>query len=98
MKGWAVRERGKPAPLVLFAYRALDRPAVPFAVSSTGNSTPWLIRHGFRNCGFTVDLEPDLPSGRLEISAWAMDPGQNKAAQLAQPRLIDLPIDTPPSG
>ena len=70
MKGWALREPRKPAPFVLFAYRAPDRPAVPFAVSSTGDSTPWLIRHGFRNCGFTVDLEPDLPSGRLEISAW----------------------------
>lgn len=97
MKGWAMGEEKKPAPFVLFAYSAADRPALPFAVSSTGDSTPWLIRHGFRNCGFRVDLKPDLPSGRVEISAWAVNPGHERIAQLAQPRLIDLPIAALPS-
>jgi len=93
-----VRERGKPAPFVLFACRAPDRPAVPICGVFYGKRDAVAYPSRFRNCGFTVDLEPDLPSGRLEISAWATDPGQNKAAQLMQPRLIDLPIDTPPSG
>ena len=96
MKGW-VCAKEETGALCLFCYRARP-PGGSIRGVFYGSSTPWLIRHGFRNCGFRVDLEPDLPSGRLEISAWATDPGRNKAAQLAQPRLIDLPIDTPPSG
>lgn len=42
-KGWALREEKKPAPFVLFAYRARGRTAIPFAVAPTGNSTPGFV-------------------------------------------------------
>jgi hypothetical protein len=96
IKGWALREEKKPAPFVLLAYRARGQTAIPFAVAPTGDSTPGLIRRGLRSCGFRLDLEPDLPPGRVEISAWATNPKENEAAQLAALHIIELPATVAP--
>ncbi|MDQ3116864.1 MAG: hypothetical protein M3Q86_09695 [Verrucomicrobiota bacterium] len=90
MKGRAVRDGKKPAPFVLFAYRAIGGSAIPFAVAPTGDSSPGLIRRGLRNCGFRLEREHDLPRGQIEISAWAMDPPRNEFEQLAGLHVIDL--------
>ena len=90
MKGWAVRHGKKPAPFVLLAYRAGGQAAIPFAVAPTGDSSPGLIRRGRRNCGFKLELEPDLPRGQIEISAWAIDPQTNQVEQLAGSHLIEI--------
>ncbi len=90
MKGWACGEGKKPASFVLFAYRVQGQRSIPFAIAPTGETTPGLVRHGLRNCGFRLDLEPDLPPGRVEISAWATNPGEKEAAQLALPHFVQL--------
>ncbi|CAN5464443.1 hypothetical protein BH18VER2_BH18VER2_08010 [soil metagenome] len=90
LKGRAMREGKTPAPFVLFAYRTTGETAIPFAVAPTGESSPGLIRRGLRNCGFRLEREPDLPPGRIEISAWAMNPERNQFEQLSAVHLMEI--------
>ena len=90
MKGWAVRERRKPAPFCSLADAAPDRWRFHTRGVFYGRLDAVAYPSRLSNCGFTVDLEPDLPSGRLEISAWATDPEQNKAARRRWQRRVSL--------
>ena len=97
MKGWALTERGKPAPFVLFADRTNGAEAIPFSVAPTGNPSPKRAPRGVRNCGFEIKLdEPELPEGFVEISAWAINPELNQVAQLELLHDIHLAGDIKP--
>ena len=93
MKGWAAVANGtRPAPFILFADRTAAGAAVPFSVATTGNPSPKGAPAGLRNCGFEIRIaDPDLPAGRVEISAWALDPQRDEIAQLEPPRYIQIP-------
>ena len=93
MKGWAAVANGaRPAPFILFADRTAAGAAVPFSVATTGNPSPKGAPAGLRNCGFEIRIaDPDLPAGRVEISAWALDPQRDEIAQLEPPHYIQNP-------